>query len=349
MMVVRRGAIIGFGNVAVHGHLPAWRSEADFRIVAVTDPDPDRRALAVQLIPEVRAYATVDELFRHEQLEFVDIASPPACHTAAILAAAAAGAHVLCEKPLNTSLQDYRAVRAAVQGAGVVLHTVHNWKYSEAFRTVRELLAHGRIGGAHSIFFDTARNGYAASTGDWRVSPALAGGGILVDHGWHAFYLLLALANERPCRIRARLERRRYVDAGVEDTAACAIVFPSLHAEIRLTWAAAERSTRWRFVGADGQLCVDDDELILEAKGTHESRRLATALSTGSHHPEWFAGVVESFRHELNDPAARGTNRAEAEWCLLMLTRAYASNAQDSRLLDIPCPDDWFEGRAAPA
>jgi hypothetical protein len=39
---------------------------------------------------------------------------------------------------------------------------------------------------------------------------------------------------------------------------------------------------------------------------------LTTALSAGSHHPEWFGGVVDAFRNELDDPAARGTNQAEA-------------------------------------
>jgi predicted dehydrogenase len=223
-----------------------------------------------------------------------------------------------------------------------VLYTVHNWKYSDAFRAACRVLAEGRLGPLSAISFDTARNGYAASSGDWRVQPSIAGGGILVDHGWHAFYLLLALANEAPRRIRATLERRRYVKAAVEDTVVCAVDFPSLAAEIRLSWAAAERRTRWHLVGDDGQLIIDDDQLIMRSNGFEERQRLATALSAGSHHPEWFASVVQGFNEEIEDAAARGANQAEAEWCLLLLNLAYASGAQGARPLDVPGREQWF-------
>jgi predicted dehydrogenase len=348
MMSVRKGAIVGFGNVAANGHLPGWRERSDFRIVAVTDCDPQRRALAERLIPGVRTYASSDELLRNERLDFVDVATPPAYHTEAILAAADAGVHVICEKPLTTSLREYSILRAAVQRAGIVLYTVDNWKYSEAFRVVREIVAQGALGPLNAIAFDTERNGCSAATRDnWRVRASIAGGGILVDHGWHAFYLLLALANERPERISASLERRRYIDAEVEDTALCAVDFPSVTAEIRLTWAAPARHTSWRLVGDDGQLVIDDDQLVLQGRSTQRSQRLATALSAGSHHPEWFGGVIDAFRRELDDPSVQGANQAEAEWCLLMLNLAYASDAQDSRPLAVPRRSEWFEGSVA--
>jgi predicted dehydrogenase len=347
MTRLRDGAIIGFGNVAANGHLPVWRERGDFRIVAVVDAASDRRALAERLLPGVRTYAHHEDLLQHERLDFVDIATPPAGHAPAIVAAARAGVHVLCEKPLTTSVDEYRAARSAVSRAGVVLHTVHNWKYSEAFLTVRQLLAEGSLGRLHTIAFDTARNGCASSTSDnWRVQAAVAGGGILVDHGWHTFYLLLALAQEQPSRVRAALARHRYLDAEVEDTAVCHVDFPSLAAEIRLTWAATERRTRWRLVGDDGELVIDDDRVLLEGKAARHAQTLTTALSAGSHHPEWFDGVVDSFRSEIDDPHLRGTNQAEAEWCLLMLNLAYASDARDSLPMEVPQLGDWFDGSA---
>ena len=343
MTALRQGAIIGFGNVAANGHLPGWRARPDFRIVAVTDPDPQRRELAVSMLPGVRTYASVDELLCYERLDFVDIAAPPALHAPLMIAAANAGLHVLCEKPLTAALADYCAVQAAVRRSGIVLHTVHNWKYSEAFQAVQRIVAEGALGTLTAISFDTARNGCAAASGDnWRVRAAVAGGGILVDHGWHAFYLMLALANEAPQRIRAVLERRRYVDAEVEDTALCTVDFPLLRGEIRLTWAANERRTRWRVTGEDGELLVDDDRLVLRGTRAEHVQPLSTALSAGSHHPEWFAGVIESFRRELDEPAVRGANQTEAEWCLLLLHLAYASGAQGARSLDVPAPDGWL-------
>ncbi len=346
----RRGAIIGFGNVVANGHVPGWRERTDFRIVAVSDPDPERRALALALLPGTHTYADADALLRAEPLAFVDIAAPPAVHAPLIIAAANAGVHVLCEKPLTASMRDYHAVQAAVRRAGIVLHTVHNWKYSDAFLAVQRIVAGGALGALRAITFETARNGCAAATGDnWRMRAAAAGGGILVDHGWHAFYLMLAMANEAPQRIRAILERRRYVDADVEDTALCTLYFPSLTGEIHLTWAAPERRTCWRLVGEEGELLVDDDRLVLRAQGTEDVRRLPTALSMGSHHPDWFAGVLDSFRTELDQPAVRGTNQREAEWCLRLLSLAYASGAQGGRTLDVSAPAGWLAEEAAMA
>jgi len=348
MTRVRKGAIIGFGNDAANGHVPGWLERRDFRIVAVSDCDAQRRTAAAGLLGGVHTYTTTEELLANEELDFVDIATPPAFHSQAIIAAAKAGVHVLCEKPLTTAVAEYRDVHAAVSHAGVVLHTVHNWKYSEAFRAVQLVLSQGGVGALKAISFDTARNGCAASNGNWRMQAATAGGGILVDHGWHAFYLLLALANEQPSRVGAVVERRRYVDAEVEDTAVCRIDFPSLAAQISLTWAASERRTCWQLIGDGGRLVVDDDRLIVERQGTQHSQVLQTALSAGSHHPEWFAGVVESFRRELDDPEARGANQAETEWCLLMLSLAYASGAQGSRPLTVPPRRTLWEGSGMP-
>jgi UDP-N-acetylglucosamine 3-dehydrogenase len=347
---VRRGAIIGFGNVAANGHVPAFRGRPDFHIVAVGDPDAERRALAPVLLPGTHTYTDVATLLRTEQLDFVDIAAPPAVHAPLIIAAANAAVHVLCEKPLTASMHDYHAVQAAVRRAGIVLHTVHNWKYSDAFRTVRRITSGGALGALRSITFDTARNGCAATAADnWRMRAAVGGGGILVDHGWHAFYLMLALTNEAPQRIRAVLERRRYLDAEVEDTALCTVSFPSLTGEIRLTWAAPERRTCWRIVGDEGELLVDDDRLVLRARGAEHLQPLPMALSMGSHHPDWFAGVLDSFRTELDQPAVRGANQREAEWCLQLLSLAYASHAQGGRTLDVPEPCGGLVAAAATA
>jgi predicted dehydrogenase len=342
-----RGAIIGFGNVAECGHLPAWQLRHDLRIVAVAEPSPERQERAAASLPGVQIYSDAADLFRQEALDFVDIATPPALHAPLISAAAQAGAHVICEKPLAVSPPEYRQVCEAVRRAGVTLFTVHNWKYSEPFRRVRALLDDGAIGALTGIAFQTARNGCARSVGlDWRTNGALAGGGILVDHGWHAFYLMLALANERPRAIRAQLARRRYVGADVEDSAQCTIEFPSMVGSLDLTWAANERRTRWQLEGRDGHIEVTDDRVSVRHKGRRHSFTCSQSLSASSHHPDWFAAVIDAFHREITEPAARGENLAEAEQCVLLLSLAYASHAHAARVEPVPTTGDW--ARPAP-
>lgn len=347
-----RGAIAGFGNVAENGHLPGWQARDDVRLVAVLEPDAARRERAQALLPDAKPYASATELFAEARPDFVDIAAPPALHAPLIGAAAAAGAHVLCEKPLVVSLDELRSARAAAARAGVVLYTVHNWVFSEPFRRVRRLLDEGAIGELTEIEFETVRDGCARSVGsDWRTARTLSGGGILVDHGWHAFYMMLALVKESPRAVRARLARRRYLEADVEDTAACEIEFPSLVARLSLTWAGRERRTRWRLRGRSGEIEVVDDRLTVRRAGGGESAVLAESLTAGSHHPEWFGGVVDGFLREIREPATRGRNLAEAEQCLRLLSAAYASDAsagQARALADVGgSPDEGHRSEPA--
>lgn len=337
MSRVLRGAIIGFGNVAANGHVPGWLARSDFEIVAVADPDPRRRDLAMQQLPRAAVFSDLQTLLDTQRLDFVDVASPPAWHADAVVAAAECGLHVLCEKPLATALGDFARMRAAALRSDVALVSVHNWKNSEAYRVVKDEIASGRIGKVERIVFDTQRDGCSATTGaNWRVEAGVAGGGILVDHGWHAFYLMMGLAGELPRRVEATLEKRRFVDADVEDSVTCGIDFDTVRGEIRLTWAAPQRSTRWQVVGSGGAIDIDDDRLTLRTTGGElTTRRLSSGLSAGSHHPDWFDGVLDDFRSEIDEPKARGRSLAEAELCVRLLTQAYASARAGSNKLDL--------------
>jgi len=326
------GAILGFGNVAERGHLGAWRARDDVELVAVAEPDAGRRALAAALLPHVTCYDDAATLLRRERVDFVDIAAPPALHAQLVVAAAAAGVHVLCEKPLVISFAELRRVRDAIARAGVTLFTVHNWVHSEPYRRVRELIDAGAVGRLASVAIDVTRDGCAAAAGKgWRMRGTLAGGGILVDHGWHAFYLLLAFTRERAISIRAMFDRRRYVDADVEDTAHCTIEFPTVAARVDLTWAGERRHTGWDLRGDAGVIHVADDRIEVRGGGRTETLVCAESLSDGSHHPGWFGAVIDAFRREIDEPGARGANFAEAEQCLHLLAAAYASGADGGR------------------
>src|SRR5258705_2916859 len=118
-----RGAIIGFGKVAEIAHLPVWLARDDVTIVAVAEPDAARRARAAELLPTARLYGDPAALLREAAtLDFVDIATPPALHAPLIVAAARAGLHVVCEKPLVVSTAEYRRGGGAGRhGRGVLL------------------------------------------------------------------------------------------------------------------------------------------------------------------------------------------------------------------------------------
>ena len=98
-----KGALIGYGFIGSRGHAPAYLNRRDVDIVAVVDGCAARRALASELLPAARTFASVEDLFRSGiHLDFVDVATPPSEHFAISDAALRRGIHVLCEKPLTT-------------------------------------------------------------------------------------------------------------------------------------------------------------------------------------------------------------------------------------------------------
>ena len=72
-----RGALLGLGNVALHGHLPGWMRRPDVEIVAAADARPGRRAECHARLPGARWYDSTDELLTDASVDFVDICTPP--------------------------------------------------------------------------------------------------------------------------------------------------------------------------------------------------------------------------------------------------------------------------------
>jgi predicted dehydrogenase len=336
-MRARRLAILGFGHVAELGHLPGWLGRDDFRIVAVADVRPERRERAAALLPGAQIHGDPAVLLETESPDAVDICTPPAFHAPLAAQAARAGCHVLCEKPLATSTADLAYAVRAAHDAGVTLYTVHNWKHCEQFAHAVSVLAEAPIGRLRHVRLETVRNGSAVTIGsEWRGDARLAGGGILFDHGWHSFYLMMALARERPVSIRAEVGRVRDSTSSVEDTARCWLDFPSSTGEIHLTWAGTERRTRWTLECGHGSLLLEDDRGVVRSGGHERALRFPGSLSVGSHHPEWFAAVIAGFADEVADAARRGRNLAEATLCLELTELAYLSAAEGGKLLAVP-------------
>lgn len=336
-----RGALIGFGKVAELAHVPAFALRRDFQLVAVADPLPERREQARNLLPEARLYADAEELLaREEALDFVDICTPPQDHPALALAALYRGCHVLCEKPLTLDPRDFQTLRDASQRMARTLVTVHNWKYAPLLAQARELVRSGAIGQVQMLEWQVDRPaGSGGGLTAWRQEGGQALGGILSDHGWHAFYLLLGWAGETPVALNARLV---YADetSRVDQEAEVGLRFPSCQARLFLTWRAGRRRNWGHLRGSGGEIRMEDDRLVLASRGRPEKVWAFPAkVSAGSHHPEWMGGVLEEFFREIADPAQRGRNLAEAELCARLIRLAYRSHQEGGQWLDVRLHD----------
>lgn len=331
-----KGALLGVGHVAVGGHLPGWRERKDATIVAAADARPERREHVAASYPDARWYDSAEELLGRESadLDFVDICTQPSSHAPLVRAALARSLHVLCEKPLVLSPEELRGLPALAADKDRTLCTVHNWLRSPAISRMTALVRAGEIGEMRRARWETLRDkpaGTVAAAADtpeanWRVDPAQSGGGILVDHGWHALYTISAWMGDAPSRVAARLEIRKYSQFPVEDTATVILAYPSASAEIFLTWAAPSRANRIEVEGTLGLLRLEGSRLSLERETAPTETWDVPSLTEGSHHPDWFGGVIDEFFREIGDSRARGRNLAQAALCVQVLALARESS-----------------------
>lgn len=325
-----RGAIVGLGNVAVHGHLPGWLQRRDVELVAATDALPTRRAVAAALLPGARWHDSSAELMARADLDFVDICTPPSSHAGLIATALQHGLHVLCEKPLVGSVDELTALTGLAAAKDRVLHTVHNWHHAPIIERTGQLLGESAIGPVRRVVWQTLRLKPADSgdgrNGNWRVNPQIAGGGILTDHGWHVFYVLQRWIGQPPISVRATLETRRHTQWPVEDTAIIELTFPQATAEVLLTWAATVRRTWVELTGTEGTIRLEDDTLVVSRDAQEQQWTLGSGLSDGSHHPDWFHAVAKHFLAAIDGSMPRAANIAEASLCVTLEALARESN-----------------------
>ena len=315
-----KGALVGFGKVAEFGHWPGYAATGEVEIVAVVDPSPARRERAAALRPSLGVFATLDQI-DFEAIDFVDICTPPAVHVQPMLEALARGWHVLCEKPFLLEQSLVEKVREQACRKNLAVIPVHNWKYAPIIRCATGRLRAGEIGELRELTITTLRTQAAATVDpaerNWRLDPALAGGGILMDHGWHATYLALAWLGEAPTSAEAELHWRS--DSGIDDEAVVTLQFPSGSAHLELSWNATNRSNQMRLKGTRGEILIDDDKLEVNGRVTH----FGSALSAGSHHPDWFAAMLPDVISSLKNPAQSRATFEDAAVCLTTINAAY--------------------------
>lgn len=316
-----RGAIIGFGQVAQKAHVPAFQGHPDFKIVAVAEENPQRAAAARAALPGIKVYPNIESLLSKEPgLDFVDIATPPYLHAGLVLRALAESRHVLCEKPLALNLRDFKKIQKLSALVDRTVFTVHNWKHAPLFAKLSALVSAGAVGAVDHVELHTLRSRpAAAAAGDWRTDAKRAGGGILVDHGWHSLYLLHQIMGQAPTRVNARLSPGKKS----EQEASVFLEFASASALLRLSWLSPARSNWGIVYGRRGTLEIRDDHLILTANEKTETFRFPEKISHGSAHPEWFRGLLPDFHEEIRGGAARGKNLLEAQFCLNAIGAVY--------------------------
>lgn len=326
---MRRIGLVGFGSIAENGHLPAWQSFEDVEVAAIADISCERLDRARQLVPGAALFDTPLDLIQRADVDAVDICTPPATHLQLIIAACERGlADIVCEKPLVLSEEEYVRVARAREESGCRVVSVNNWAHSELNRSVAGALAEDTIGPVTSVDIRIGRPDCALGNGGWnprwRTDLTHAGGGIILDHGWHQLYLLMGWMREPVETISARtrtVDRRHFP---VEDEAVIDMHFPRGRGHIELSWAADARTNEGTIHGTRGTIRTYDDHIVIENGGGRRAVPFGSRVSQSSYHPDWFQAVFE-WNILVKDRREADRNFAEAGVLVSAIRAAYRS------------------------
>ena len=326
-----RLGMVGGGEGAFIGavHRIAARLDDRYALVAgALSSTPEKAARSAAALGLDRSYPDFASMAREEAarpdgIEAVSIVTPNHLHAAAAHAFLDAGIHVICDKPLTTTLEEARALADHARRSGLVFALTHNYTGYPMVRQARDMVRDGRLGAIRVVQVEYAQDWLAEAfeaTGNkqagWRTDPAQAGaGGCISDIGTHAFNLAAFVtglaAEEISAELTTFVPGRRLDD--------------DVHAMLRYAggargtlWASQvavgeENEIRLRVYGTAGGLdwCQRDanrlaytplggvrQTLTRNGAGASEANRLASRVPAG--HPE---GYLEGFANIYCDAA----------------------------------------------
>ncbi|MCA8998615.1 MAG: Gfo/Idh/MocA family oxidoreductase, partial [Planctomycetaceae bacterium] len=167
-----RLGILGGGRIVQRRILPAMQYVQEAELVAIAS---QRRGVAQELangFPVSKSLESYEDLLKDPDIDAVYIPASGDAHHRWTVAAAEAGKHVLCEKPLAPTLQEAEEMVRVCEDANVILHEAFMWRHHPRALKLRELVQSGQIGELRlvnvSFSFDIDRS-------DWRLDPARGG------------------------------------------------------------------------------------------------------------------------------------------------------------------------------
>jgi UDP-N-acetyl-2-amino-2-deoxyglucuronate dehydrogenase len=256
-------AIVGCGMIAGF-HARALAGIPGVKLVACTSRRPELRE---RFATEHRclAFETIDQVLRHPEVHAISLCTPGGCHLEDVLKAAAAGRHVIVEKPLEVTADRCREMVQACDRANVRLATVFQARFHPESQRLKRAVESGRFGqlalaSAQVKWFRTQE--YYDSA-DWRGTWRLDGGGALMNQAIHNVDLLLWIAGP-VTSVSARSALRAHSGIEVEDTLVACLEFANgALGTIEATTASWPGwKKRLEICGSLGSAVLEDEYLV---------------------------------------------------------------------------------------
>lgn len=299
--------IIGCGKIAQVRHIPEYEGNKNCRLSGFYDISLFRAEEMAQKYGG-RAYGSYQELLENKEIDAVSICVSNQFHAEITIAALRAGKHVLCEKPMATTISDCEAMVKAAEEAGKQLLIGHNQRLTPAHKRARKLIEEGLIGDI--ITFKTTFGHGGPET--WSINPGkdvwffdkkAAGFGAMADLGIHKTDLIQFLTGQTIVETTARLytlDKRNSNGSliGVDDNAFC--VYRMKNGIVGLMTASwtnyGPEDNSTVLYGKKGVMRIYDDPIYSIKISLHNGEKIYYGLeSIQTNDNQTKSGVIELF------------------------------------------------------
>lgn len=341
-----RFGLVGCGTISAR-HAEILSTTEGLSLAAVCDPVDQRRQAMAEKHKVKHQFATLDELIASRCCDAVTICTPSGMHGEMIEAAARAGLHVLCEKPLEVNLAKVDAAIRVCRKHDVRLGVIFQRRGLMLFRRMAECVAAGKLGNLAlaDTYIKWHRPSKYYSADSWHGSHALEGGGALANQGVHAIDAVQWVAGGAET-VMARIATRAH-SVPVEDTAA--VVIKYANGAIGVLEAATSsypgEPLVFQFHGSRGTLTVSnekitrwvEDEKDCTQAMQEEQGRWPEAGDRNAGHRALILDMAAAIR-EGRDPIVHGLVARESA----ALLEAIYESARTGRETPVPAPPKEF-------
>ena len=196
--------IVGLGRISLQHFMPGCKASERSQVVALVSGHPEKAAKAAAEydipIKNIYTYENYNDIANNKDIDAVYIALPNSMHAEYTIRAANAYKHVLCEKPMATTVKDSQAMISSCKAAGKKLMIAYRCHYEPTNMQAIQMIRDGKLGKLQAI---ESANGFNERAGEWRLDRKLAGGGPLMDVGIYSLNACRYLTGEEPNHIEA--------------------------------------------------------------------------------------------------------------------------------------------------
>jgi 1,5-anhydro-D-fructose reductase (1,5-anhydro-D-mannitol-forming) len=300
--------LIGASTIAREWMIDAIRAQPGHEVVAVMSSDAGRAADYAASNGIASAYSALKGLLDDPKVDIVYISTTNELHKEQVLAAASAGKHVLCEKPLAMTVADAREMVAACAAAKVVLGANHHLRHAASHRKIRELVSAGTIGKPlfarvfHAVYLPPHLQG-------WRLHKPAAGGGVAVDITCHDADTLRFLLGSEATEAVALSQQAGLASGEIEDGVMAVLRFDNgVLAQLHDAFTVKHANTGLEIHGSEGSI-VARDVMTQRPIGEVTLRTASGEAVVAVEHENLYVRAVRTFAAAVagqGQPAASG-------------------------------------------